>query len=64
MLSNSLQLPAILPANPSTFAVLRKAHTFLAYLLFFTVLVHLAAALFHGWVRRDGVLESMLKGKD
>ena len=64
MLSSSLQLPAILPANPSTFAVLRKAHTFLAYLLFFTVLVHLAAALFHGWVRRDGVLESMLKGKD
>ena len=64
MLSSSLQLPSILPANPSTFAFLRKAHTYLAYLLFFTVLAHLAAALLHGWVRRDGVLESMVRGKD
>ena len=36
---------------------------YLAYLLFLTVLVHLAAALFHGWVRRDEVLDSMLRGK-
>ena len=57
MLSSSLQLPSILPANPSTFSFLRKAHTYLAYLLFFTVLAHLAAALFHGWVRRDGLPE-------
>ena len=59
MLSSSLQLPSILPANPTTFAFLRKAHTYLAYLLFLTVLLHLAAALFHGWIRRDGVLQSM-----
>ena len=63
MLSSSLQLPSILPANPTTFAFLRKAHTYLAYLLFFTVLLHLAAALYHGWIRRDGVLQSMLNGK-
>lgn len=64
MLGSALQLPAILPANPVTFTFLRKAHTYLAYLLFFTVLLHLAAALVHGWVRRDAVLESMLRGKD
>ncbi|OLF53123.1 cytochrome b [Pseudomonas chlororaphis] len=64
MLTSSLQLPSILPANASLFAALRKAHGVLAYLLFLTVLLHLAAALFHGWVRRDGVLESMLRGKD
>ncbi|MFK7608212.1 MULTISPECIES: cytochrome b [unclassified Pseudomonas] len=64
MLSSSLQLPSILPANPTTFAFLRKAHTYLAYLLFFTVLLHLVAALFHGWIRRDGVLQSMLRSKD
>ena len=63
MLSSSLQLPSIVPANPTTFAFLRKAHTYLAYLLFLTVLLHLAAALFHGWIRRDGVLQSMLRGK-
>lgn len=62
MLSNSLQLPAIVPANAQLFAFLRKAHGYLAYLLFLTVLVHLAAALFHGLIRRDGVLQSMLRG--
>lgn len=64
MLSSSVQLPAIVPANAQVFALLRKAHGVLAYLLFLTVLLHLAAALFHGWVRRDGVLQSMLRGKD
>ncbi|UVJ42352.1 cytochrome b/b6 domain-containing protein [Pseudomonas sp. LS1212] len=64
MLTSALQLPPILPANAATFAVLRKAHGYLAYLLFLTILLHLAAALFHGWIRRDGVLESMLKGQD
>ena len=39
--------------------VLRESHTVLAYLLFFTFLAHLGAALFHGLIRRDGVLESM-----
>ena len=64
MLSSSLQLPSIVPANPTTFAFLRKAHGYLAYLLFLTVLVPPAAALFHGWSRRDGVWESMVRGKD
>ncbi|MFJ4195848.1 cytochrome b [Pseudomonas sp. NPDC089534] len=63
MLGRSLQLPSILPADAQVFALLRKAHGYLAYLLFLTVLVHLAAALFHGWVRRDGVLDSMLRGR-
>uniref|UniRef100_UPI00261AFCA2 cytochrome b n=1 Tax=Pseudomonas sp. TaxID=306 RepID=UPI00261AFCA2 len=64
MLSSSIQLPSILAANPHTFAILRKAHTYLAYLFFLTILLHLAAALFHGFVRRDEVLDSMLHGKD
>ncbi|WP_248797511.1 cytochrome b [Pseudomonas sp. MWU13-2105] len=64
MLGSSLQLPAIVSANAATFAFLRRAHGYLAYLLFLTVLMHLAAALFHGWIRRDGVLESMVRGKD
>ncbi|NWA03663.1 cytochrome b [Pseudomonas gingeri] len=64
MLSSSIELPALLSANATTFAFLRKAHGYLAYLLFLTVLMHLAAALFHGWIRRDGVLQSMVRGKD
>lgn len=61
MLTHSLHLPSILPANATVFARLRQAHTVLAYALFFTVLLHLAAALYHGWIRRDGVLNSMLR---
>ena len=64
MLSSSIQLPALVGANAPLFAVLRKAHGYLAYLLFLTVLLHLAAALFHGLIRRDGVLQSMTGTKD
>lgn len=62
MLTSSLRLPALIVADPHSFAFLRKAHGYLAYLLFLTVLVHLAAALFHGLIRRDGVLGSMARG--
>jgi cytochrome b561 len=54
-----LQLPPILPQNAGLYAGLRTAHSILAYLLFATILLHLGAALFHGLIRRDGVLESM-----
>ncbi len=60
MLTASLRLPAIVPAGATAFAWLRHLHAALALLLFATVLVHLAAALYHGWIRRDGVLASML----
>jgi len=57
------QLPPIAPADAALFAWLRGAHRYLAFLLFATVLLHLAAALFHGWIRRDGVLTSMTGGR-
>lgn len=55
----AVHLPAILPHDLAVFAVLRTAHTVLAVLLFATFLAHLGAALFHGLIRKDGVLESM-----
>lgn len=55
-----VQLPPIAMADAGTFAWLRWLHRSLAYALFATVLVHLAAALYHGLIRRDGVLRSML----
>lgn len=55
-------LPPIAPHNATVYAGLRGAHTWLAMLLFATILVHLAAALFHAWVRRDGVFSSMARG--
>ncbi len=54
-----LHLPPILPANPTLYAVLRKAHTILAYLLFVTFLAHLSAVLFHTLIVRDRLLHRM-----
>jgi cytochrome b561 len=59
VLFGSVQLPAILPQDAPLYALLRHAHTYLAYLFFATFLAHLSAALFHGLIRRDGVLQSM-----
>lgn len=59
MLSHSLRLPPIFPVSGVAFAILRHAHAWLAMLLFLTFLAHLGAALYHGLIRRDGVLSSM-----
>jgi cytochrome b561 len=59
MLSRSLQLAPILPPAPALYAVLRQLHRYFAWLLFLTILLHLAAALFHALIRRDGVFGSM-----
>ncbi len=55
----SLHLPAILPARPTLYAVLRETHTVLAFLLFATFLAHLSAVLFHTLVVRDGLIRRM-----
>lgn len=59
VLYGSLHLPAILPHDDRLHAVLRAAHTVLAYIFFATVLLHVAAALFHALIRRDGVFQAM-----
>jgi cytochrome b561 len=55
----SLHLPPMLPQDPATYAWLRRFHTCLAYVLFATIVVHFAAAMLHGLIRRDGVFDSM-----
>jgi len=59
---DGFNLPAILPHSPVMYGILRPLHGVLAYLLFFTILGHLGAALFHAWVRRDEVFAQMAKG--
>jgi len=54
-----VHLPPILPANPVLYAILRRTHTILAYLLFLTFLAHLSGVLFHTLVIRDGLLNRM-----
>lgn len=54
-----LHLPAIAPQDAGTYAMLRQAHTVLAYLLFLTFTAHMCAALFHTLVLRDRLLDRM-----
>jgi cytochrome b561 len=54
-----IHLPSILPQSDRLHALLWDAHFYLAFLFFALVLLHLAAALFHALIRRDGVFETM-----
>lgn len=59
---DGLHLPPILPHDAVLYGVLRPLHRVLAYLLFFTIIAHLGAALYHLWIRRDGVFGQMVSG--
>jgi cytochrome b561 len=52
-------LPAILPQSDSLHTLLWNAHFYLAFAFFALILLHVAAALFHALVRRDGVFQTM-----
>ncbi|KND61291.1 Cytochrome B561 [Candidatus Burkholderia verschuerenii] len=54
-----VQLPSLLPHSNSLHSMLWNAHRFLALCFFALIVVHLAAALFHALIRRDGVFEAM-----
>jgi len=60
VLYGSLHLSFILPHSPMLYAVLRRTHTVLAYLFFFTFLAHFSAILFHTLILRDGILFRMV----
>jgi cytochrome b561 len=63
VLYGSLHLPFILPHNVTLYAVLRKAHTVLAYFFFVTFLAHFGAVLYHTLIVRDGLLLRMAPWK-
>jgi cytochrome b561 len=59
VLFGGLHLPPILPQSDSLHTLLWDAHFYLAFAFFALILLHVAAALFHALVRRDGVFETM-----
>jgi cytochrome b561 len=63
VLYGPLELPPILPHDVALYAVLRTAHTVLAFLLFATFIAHFTAALMHALIYRDGVFPSMASWK-
>ena len=59
VLFDGWHLPAILPQSDSLLTLQWDAHFYLAFTFFALILLHVAAALFHALVRRDGVFEAM-----
>ena len=59
VLWGDVRLPPIAAHDPALYSVLRSAHAWLARALLAVILLHLSAALYHAWVRRDGVFRSM-----
>jgi cytochrome b561 len=59
VLFGPVHLPFILPHDAMLHAVLRKAHTVLAYLFMLMILAHVGAILFHTLIVRDGMLKRM-----
>ena len=58
-----VELFPILPHDIVVYGQLRRLHGLLAYAFFLLIVGHLAAALLHAWIRRDGVFESMAGGR-
>jgi cytochrome b561 len=59
-----LYIPSVLATNEPLHTWFLRAHVWLGLGFFALIMLHLSAALFHGFVRRDGVLSSMTSGKD
>jgi cytochrome b561 len=59
VLFGGVHLPVILSQSDSLHTLLWDAHFYLAFVFFALVLLHVAAALFHALVRRDGVFYAM-----
>jgi cytochrome b561 len=63
VLYGNLRLPPILAPSAPLHSLLWNAHHYLALAFFALILLHIAAALFHAFIRRDGVYESMATGR-
>ena len=59
LLYGGIQIPALLPQSDHLHTLLWNAHFYLGFAFFALVLLHVAAALFHALIRRDGVFETI-----
>jgi cytochrome b561 len=59
VLFGGIEIPALLPQSDRAHTLLWNAHVYLGLAFFALVLLHVAAALFHALVRRDGVFSTI-----
>jgi len=60
MLFGLISIPALVPENPALSRATMALHLIGEFLIYGLVALHVGAALMHGFVRRDGILERML----
>jgi len=60
---NTFNLPHLIDANIKAYAFFREFHGYMAWLLIIMIVMHVLAALYHGLIRQDRVLTSMLYSK-
>jgi len=61
-LFNTISLPSLMEKNREWAPILRESHGIIAYCFLALIIVHVGAALYHRFVLKDNVLNSMLKG--
>jgi cytochrome b561 len=59
VLYGGIRIPALLPQSDGVHTLLWNAHVYLGFAFFALVLLHVAAALFHALIRRDGVFATI-----
>jgi len=63
VLFGALPLPDFVPADKALAALIKPWHEISAFALAGLVVLHVAAALKHHWIDRDGLLQRMLPGR-
>lgn len=58
-----IELPKLFEPDPAWKSVMSESHEWLASLFMILVLLHFLAAVWHGWVKRDGLLRRMAWGR-
>ena len=59
-----IALPDLLPADKALAELIKPLHELSAFALMGLAALHVAAALKHHWIDRDGLLQRMLPGRD
>ncbi len=54
------KIPPLAAENPATRDLLQEIHHELAYVLILLVVVHVLAALYHHFVKKDGVIQRIM----
>lgn len=56
-----LSFPQLIPTDLVWYGLFRELHAWCSLLLMLLIVLHITAALYHGLIKRDAVLSSMLK---